>query len=96
MREKVQILKWWQMWTNESLPGNLEILLNSQVKENQQKRAGGEVAETVLSNRTSVMMKMFHFCTVQYGSHQSCVPIEHLKCDWYERETEFYILFHFN
>lgn len=27
MREKVLILKWWQMWTNESLPGNLEILL---------------------------------------------------------------------
>ena len=49
------------------------------LKENQQKRADGEIPETVLSNRTSVMMKMFHFCTVRYGSHQSCVPVEHLN-----------------
>lgn len=27
----------------------------------------------------SVIMKMFHLCTVQYGSHQSHVPVEFLK-----------------
>ena len=42
------------------------------------------------------VMEMFSNCTIQYGSQEPCVAMEHVNRGWYNRETEFLILFHFD
>lgn len=42
------------------------------------------------------VMEMFSNCTIQYGSQEPCVAMERVNRGWYNWETEFLILFHFD
>lgn len=41
-------------------------------------------------------MELVYICLVWHTSHESCVAIEHLKCNLWHWEAELYILFNCN
>ena len=62
--------------------------LNSQ---NGEKSAvlGDNLTDLLVQLEFSAVKEMFHICAVQFGSRYLFMATEHLKCGYYERETEF-------